>query len=243
MALVVVPTVQTSAVDDALAPAVAALAQGFPKSHAQRLRQYFQSVMRGGASAPADTIDLDLDVHGLIARVPPNGFSSSVLYAITPKGSLLLATLRDQTRAARAPHHALAHDLAQWLETNRRWAWEDPVLGDARPDVFSLASTFVTGKMAPMVHEVKVSRADFLADVRVPAKRAAYFRWAPQVFYATPEGLIEPHEVPEECGWVERTAPEVWRLRKKAPKQAGGVRWDDGMWAQLVARTRTAQGL
>jgi hypothetical protein len=44
----------------------------------------------------------------------------------------------------------------------------------ARPDVFSIRHTSVETYVEPIVHEVKVRRADLLADLRQEAKRAAY---------------------------------------------------------------------
>ena len=44
----------------------------------------------------------------------------------------------------------------------------------ARPDVFSVRRTSVEDYLQPMVHEVKVSRADLLSDLRHAAKRESY---------------------------------------------------------------------
>ena len=44
----------------------------------------------------------------------------------------------------------------------------------ARPDVFSVRRTSVEDYLQPMVHEVKVSRADLLSDLRHSAKRESY---------------------------------------------------------------------
>lgn len=43
-----------------------------------------------------------------------------------------------------------------------------------RPDVFSVAANYDEKRINPCVDEVKVSRADFLADVARPEKRAGY---------------------------------------------------------------------
>lgn len=69
--------------------------------------------------------------------------------------------------------------------------------------------------------EIKVSRADFLADVRNKKDKHAClsddgFRRKPNYFfYAVPEGLVRPEEVPLYAGlvWVDRWASVV----KKAP--------------------------
>ncbi|HYN61952.1 MAG TPA: hypothetical protein VET87_20805, partial [Rubrivivax sp.] len=73
----------------------------------------------------------------------------------------------------------------------------------ARPDVFSVRHTSVEDYLQPMVHEVKVSRADLLSDLRHEAKREAY-RWLScETYYVFPAGMAEPDEIPQAFGvWV-----------------------------------------
>ena len=74
----------------------------------------------------------------------------------------------------------------------------------ARPDLFSVRHTSVEDYLQPMVHEVKVSRADLLSDLRHAAKRESY-RWLScETYYVFPVGVAEPHEIPEAFG--------VWTL-------------------------------
>ena len=70
----------------------------------------------------------------------------------------------------------------------------------ARPDVFSVRHTTVEAYLAPVVHEIKVSRADLLGDLRIPAKREAYLGLAQQVYYVLAPGIATPDEVPTSCG-------------------------------------------
>jgi hypothetical protein len=73
----------------------------------------------------------------------------------------------------------------------------------ARPDVFSLRRTSVEDYLQPMVHEVKVSRADLLSDLRHAAKRESYQWLSCETYYVLPAGVAEPHEIPEEFGvWL-----------------------------------------
>jgi len=73
----------------------------------------------------------------------------------------------------------------------------------ARPDVFSVRHTTVEDYLRPMVHEVKVSRADLLSDLRHAAKRECY-RWLScETYYVFPSGMADPREVPEAFGvWL-----------------------------------------
>lgn len=75
----------------------------------------------------------------------------------------------------------------------RRWAL-------VRPDVFSIRHTTQEDRTDPMVHEIKVSRADLLADLRKPDKGAAYRALSGQCWYVLRAGIAEPQEVPAEYG-------------------------------------------
>lgn len=44
----------------------------------------------------------------------------------------------------------------------------------ARPDVFSVRHTSVEAYLQPVMHEIKVCRADLLSDLRHAVKREAY---------------------------------------------------------------------
>ncbi|TDP84776.1 hypothetical protein EV672_103350 [Aquabacterium commune] len=73
----------------------------------------------------------------------------------------------------------------------------------ARPDLFSVRRTSNPAYLQSMVHEVKVSRADLLSDLRHAAKRASYQWLCSECHYVFPHGLAEPQELPEELGvWV-----------------------------------------
>lgn len=73
----------------------------------------------------------------------------------------------------------------------------------ARPDVFSVRRTSVEDYLQPMVHEVKVSRADLLSDLRDAAKRESYQWLSCETYYVLPSGVAEPQEIPEAFGvWL-----------------------------------------
>jgi len=82
-----------------------------------------------------------------------------------------------------------------------------------RPDLFSVRRTSNPAYLQPMVHEVKVSRADLLSDLRHTAKRASYQWLCSECHYVFPHGLAEPQELPEELGvWVIHGDIETGRL-------------------------------
>jgi hypothetical protein len=74
-----------------------------------------------------------------------------------------------------------------------RWAM-------AVPDVFSIRHTTREALVEPIVHEIKVRRADLLSDLRHAAKRAAYLGLSSQCWYVLKAGIAGAEEVPPECG-------------------------------------------
>jgi hypothetical protein len=94
----------------------------------------------------------------------------------------------------------------------------------ACPDVFSVRHTTVEAYLEPVVHEIKVSRADLLGDLRRPAKRAAYLGMASACWYvlgqdAKGRPIAQPEEVPPECG-VLQLEGERLVVAREAPRRA-----------------------
>jgi hypothetical protein len=94
----------------------------------------------------------------------------------------------------------------------------------ACPDVFSVRHTTVEAYLEPVVHEIKVSRADLLGDLRRPAKRAAYLGLASACWYvlgqdAKGRPIAQPEEVPPECG-VLQLEGERLVVAREAPRRA-----------------------
>lgn len=94
----------------------------------------------------------------------------------------------------------------------------------AMPDVFSIRRTSVEAYLEPVVHEIKVSRADLLGDLKKPAKRAAYLGMAGACWYvlghdAKGRPIARPDEVPPECGVV-LAHPEGLEIAREAPRRA-----------------------
>jgi hypothetical protein len=100
----------------------------------------------------------------------------------------------------------------------------------AMPDVYSIRHTTVAGYLQPVVHEIKVRRSDLLADLRQPAKRAAYLDLAGECWYVLREGIAEPEEVPAECGvMVARGADGLGALDVLRPAPRRAMPFDAGL--------------
>lgn len=131
-------------------------------------------------------------------------------------------------------HDALAADLKAHLQGNQRerLIWCDMQLGPAgspRPDVYALPKSY--SKFTPIAYEIKVSRADFQADVNA-GKWQKYYAYASAVVFAVPDGLIKTTELPGGAGLIVRKA-NVWRLAK-APKVNALDNLPREAWMKLI---------
>lgn len=95
----------------------------------------------------------------------------------------------------------------------------------AMPDVFSIRHTTVEAYCEPIVHEVKVSRADLLGDVRREDKRRAYLDLGGECWYVLgrdPKGraIGDADDVPPECGVLLLTDTGQLAPQRPAPRRA-----------------------
>ena len=81
-----------------------------------------------------------------------------------------------------------------------------------RLDAFALNSLPHTG-MKRVCYEVKVSRADFLTELKQPLKRRIGMRYSNEFYFVTPAQLVNAAEVPAECGLIEagHATPGEWK--------------------------------
>jgi len=233
------------AVSDPTPSASAALT----RAHGRRLRDIYRS-----AGWPSqDPLEIDLLAAGLLQRVHSVGGHETL--RVTDAGLRWLATVLARNRAALSAHEALVRRVAQEMARAGRLAWTGLSLraqvasGEAalplrwcvaRPDVFSIRHTSVESYVEPIVHEIKVRRADLLADLRQEAKRAAY-RDLGECWYvlgadARGRSIGAPEEVPAECG-VLLAGPDG-RLSVARPAQRparAGLPF--GVWMALAKAT------
>ncbi len=73
--------------------------------------------------------------------------------------------------------------------------------------------------------EIKVTRSDFLADVRNPAKQARWRELADRHAYAVPAGLVSASEVPAESGLIEVEFDDARRGWTYRQQRHGRVVW------------------
>lgn len=182
--------------------------------HARRLREVYRS-----AGWPCcDAIEVDLLAAGLLER--QRSAHGHETLRVSDRGIAHIASSLVVNRGALSAHEALVEQVAREMTRNGRIAWRGlslrarlapteeggkPRWCIARPDVFSIRNTSVEAYAQPVVHEVKVSRADLLGDLRKPDKRAAYLDLGGECWYvlgrdARGRPIAEPEEIPEGCG-------------------------------------------
>ena len=111
----------------------------------------------------------------------------------------------------------------------------------ARPDLFSVRRTSNPAFLQPMVHEIKVSRADLFSDLRNKAKRASYQWLCSECYYVFPAGMAEPKELPEDLGvWVLHSDAEGGRLEMLRPARHVPCTLPFEVWMALAQATPLA---
>lgn len=196
-----------------------------------RLRQYYSGRVRPTAQwGMRDGLDIDLLHLGWLQLDERN------YHRLTEAGVAALGEARQENKRRQNGHDSLAERLARHLRDSGRLVWlnkelkaeHDGERRPVRPDVYSLRATLNPAQICPMVHEIKVSRADFLADVGKAEKRAGYRSLADYVHYVAPEGLLDPGEIPEGCGLlVERADGSFWQQKRarKSPTTLPASVW------------------
>ena len=179
-----------------------------PRPWAKRLR----SVYRSAGWPLRDALEVELLAAGLL-EARHDAAQRETLH-LTSAGLALLAAALQRNRAAFHAHEQLAQQVARTLQRDGRIVWRElslraPLPAElgggwamVRPDVFSVRHTTVESYLVPIAHEVKVRRADLLADLKRPAKRSAYLALAAECSYVLKAGIAEPDELPAECGVI-----------------------------------------
>lgn len=218
------------------------------KAHARRLRDVYRS-----AGWPCqDPLEIDLLAAGLLDRVQAASGHESL--RVTDAGIQLLATTLSSNRQAFSAHEALVERVATEMCRAGRVAWRNLSLRAqvphddeakplrwcmARPDVFSIRNTSVATYVEPIVHEVKVRRADLLSDLKNGSKRAAYLDlgecWYVLGRDAKGRPIATADEVPAECGvmFVEGDRLVVARAAPRRTRE--GLPF--GVWMALAKAT------
>lgn len=89
-----------------------------------------------------------------------------------------------------------------------------------RLDAFALNTLPHTG-MRRVCYEIKISRGDFLCELKHPLKRRVGMRYSNEFYFVTPPGLVSLHEIPAECGLIEAGTVRLHDYQETVGRQAG----------------------
>lgn len=219
--------------------------------HARRLREVYRS-----AGWPyQDPVELELLAGGLLERACDSGRET---VRLTEAGIQAVALSLAAGRRARSAHEALVDLVARDMGRAGRIVWRGlalralvpapdpqapPTWCVACPDVFSIRNTSVATYVEPVVHEVKVSRADLLGDLHKPAKRAAYLDLGGQCWYvlgndARGRAIGDADDVPVECGVMALQAGSLTVLRNAPQRELAALPFH--VWMSLARSTPCA---
>jgi len=208
--------------------------------HRRRLR----AIWRSAGWPCQDMVEVELLAAGWLERVRHD--SGHETLRVTDAGIAVLAETLQRNRGARDAHEQLVERIAREMTRAGRIAWRGLSLrakvGDswamAMPDVFSIRHTTVEDYLEPVVHEIKVRRADLLGDLKREGKRAAYLQLCGECWYVIREGIAEPDEIPPECGVIvaSETQLDVARPAPKRPMRLPFHAW------MVLARATPVEG-
>ncbi len=205
-------------------------------AHRRRLREVYRS-----AGWPCqDGIEVELIAAGLVQR--ERGPMGHETLRLTDAGIAALAETLAKNRARRDAHESLVDRVAREMTRAGRLAWRGLAVRArvaegwvvAMPDVFSIRHTTVEAYAEPIVHEVKVQRADLLADLRRVGKRQAYLELGGECWYVIKEGIARPAEIPDECGVLVASEAGLV-LERPAPKRPTRIGF--ALWMALARAT------
>lgn len=91
--------------------------------------------------------------------------------------------------------------------------------------------------MIKIAYEIKVTRSDFLKELKSPDKRRWALNYSNRFYFATPEGLIKSRELPPECGLIEYANGKL--TIKVGPQQRDCVAPSWGFVASIARRRKS----
>jgi len=219
------------------------------RAQTRRLREIYRS-----AGWPCqDSLELELLAAGWLERL--RDADGRERLRLSDAGVQAAVAGLDANRRARDAHEQLVQRVATELQRAGRLVWTGLSLraGLAReqerelmrwllcqPDVYSLRPSSKPEGLEVAIHEIKVSRADLLTELRRPSKSAAYAALSGQTCFVLAAGIAEVDEIPATYGvWFAH--PTHFELARPAPRRAHYP--DFASWLELARHSPLAPGL
>lgn len=212
----------------------------------RRLRQLWRS-----AGWPCqDMLEVELLALGWLER--QRDAHGRETLRLTAPGIEALHLGLQKNRAMRDRHEDLVARMAVELQRAGRIVWRGLSLRaglphevdaqrmkwvNAMPDVYSVRNTTVEDYLEPAVHEIKVSRADLLSELRRPAKAQAYLALSGQCWYVLRAGIAVVEEIPPAFGVLfahELVGGDGFRFELGRPAPRRAMKPDFGTWMTLA---------
>jgi hypothetical protein len=206
------------------------------RAQTRRLREIYRS-----AGWPCqDSLELELLAAGWLERLrDPDGRER---LRLTDAGVQAAVVGLDANRQVRDAHEALVRRVATELQRAGRVVWTGLALRAGlprdddmerlrwllcQPDVYSLRQTSKPEGLEVAIHEIKVSRADLLTELRRPDKSAAYAALSGQTCFVLAAGIAEHEEIPPQYGvWFAHASHfELVRPAPHRPHQPDFATW------------------
>lgn len=208
------------------------------RAHRRRLREMWRS-----AGWPCqDLIEAELLAGGLLERVRDgdgDGGGRETM-RVTDTGVRLLAETAQHNRRLHDAHEDLVARVALEMQRAGRVVWRGlrlraPLEVDgkttwptAMPDVYSIRNTTSEDYAEPVVHEIKVRRADLLGELKNEAKREAYRALSSQCWFVIRAGIGQADEIPPQYG-VLVAHTSHFELARPAPRRPMRIGFDTWM--------------
>lgn len=125
-------------------------------------------------------------------------------------------------------HTAAGHARHEWIVCREFRMGSGFTTSERRIDLWAINVQPSKGNPA-VAYEVKVSRSDFLRDIKDPHKHQHARLFSDRFYFAAPEGLIRATEVPDWAGLIEIGEPKY----DERPYVSGHHHMGENFWRKI----------
>lgn len=133
------------------------------------------------------------------------------------------------------------HPQPEWLGFDELRVSSGYTRGQQRMDFWTM-DTYPSAAFHRIAYEIKVSRSDFSAELRKPAKRKPALLLANQFFFVAPKGIVPAEKLPIDSGLIEACRMKAGHLVLKKVVEAPWLDTEPATWgfvASLIRRCKT----
>jgi hypothetical protein len=137
---------------------------------------------------------------------------------------------------------AFFEELRAGTGYRKSWASTGPVPDNPhqRFDAWAI-NLYLSKNFLRVAYEIKVSRSDFLYELKHPEKREQALQLSNCFYFVAPVGLIKPEELPPEAGLIEVKDEWESRLKVRALIRPGNMpTWQ--FFASIARRMQLLEG-